>query len=86
MDRKLKAAKIKKTVEKQTKITTKTNPHLLHVAEFEAGELYDGVEEEGDNDNNGDLYEGVTNNAPVDSTADYRMITLNSETTNSQSS
>lgn len=70
MNRKLKAAKIKKVVEQQTKVKTNANPHLLHVAEFEAGELY----------------EGVTDEAPVSSEAEYRMITRSDDVSNSQSS
>ncbi len=70
MNRKLKAAKIKKVVEQQTKVKTNVNPHLLHIAEFEAGELY----------------EGVTDEAPVSGEAEYRMITRSDDVSNSQSS
>ncbi len=88
MDRKLKAARIKKVVEQQTKIKTAKNPHLLHVAEFEAGEDIGLTDPEADEDESSEeeLYEGVTDNAPVDSEANYRMITRKDDVTNSQGS
>ena len=70
MDKKFKAATIKKVADKQGGIKSVKNPDLLHVVEFEAGELY----------------EGVTDNAEVDSSADYRMITRSDDTVDSQGS
>ena len=71
MNKKLsKAAVIKKVVDKQGGVKSINNPDLLRVAEMEAGELY----------------EGVTEDAPVSSEADYRMITRNDETVNTQGS
>lgn len=70
MDRKLKAARIKKVVEQQTQIRVKSAPHLLHVAEFEAGELY----------------EGVTDDAPVSDSAQQKMVTRGDDVVNSQGS
>lgn len=70
MNKKFKAATVKKVVEQQTKIKTDVNPHLLRVAEIEAGELY----------------EGVTDNATVEDEAEYRMITKSDDTVSSQGS
>lgn len=64
------AAVMKKVADKLGGVKTVKNPDLLHVAQFEAGELY----------------EGVTDNADVDSSADYRMITRSDDTVNSQGS
>lgn len=89
MDRKLKAARIKKVVEQQTQIRTATNPHLLHIAEFETDALKNtecGSDCECGKDDNGELYEGVTDKTTVDSSADYRMITRSEDVSNSQSS
>lgn len=65
-----KAAIIKKVADKQVGIKSIKNPDLLHVAEFEAGELY----------------EGVTENAQVSDSSDYRMITKSDDTVSSQGS
>ncbi len=65
-----KAAVIKRVASKQGGVKTVKNPDLLHVAQFEAGELY----------------EGVTDDAQVSSSADYRMITRSDDTVNSQGS
>lgn len=65
-----KAAVIKKVADKQGGIKSVNNPDLLHVAEFEAGELY----------------EGVTDNAEVEDEAQYRMITKSDNTVSSQGS
>ncbi|MCH5164722.1 MAG: hypothetical protein J1F36_06885 [Clostridiales bacterium] len=70
MDKKFKAMAIKKVVDGEGGIKSIKNPDLLHVVEFEAGELY----------------EGVTDNAEVSSEADYRMITRSDDTVNSQGS
>ena len=70
MDKKFKAATIKKVVDQKGGIKSIKNPDLLHVVEFEAGELY----------------EGVTDNAEVSSEADYRMITRSDDTVSSQGS
>lgn len=70
MKKNLKAAVIKKVADRQGGIKSRNNPNLLHVAEFEAGELY----------------EGVTEDAEVSDSSDYRMITKSDDTVSSQSS
>ena len=70
MNKKFKARAIKKVADKQGGVKSVSNPDLLHVVEFEAGELY----------------EGVTDNAEISSSADYRMITRSDDTVNSQGS
>ncbi len=65
-----KAAVIKRVAEQQGGVKTVKNPDLLHVAQFEAGELY----------------EGVTDDAEVSDSSDYRMITKSDDTVSSQSS
>lgn len=70
MNKKFKSVAIKKVADKQGGIKSRYNPDLLHVAEFEAGELY----------------EGVTENAEVSNSSDYRMITKSDDTVSSQGS
>lgn len=65
-----KAAVMKKVADKLGGVRTVKNPDLMHVVQFEAGELY----------------EGVTDDAEVDSSADYRMITRSDDTVNTQGS
>lgn len=83
MDKKFKAATVKKVADKKGGIKSINNPDLLHVVEFEAGELYEGVDNEVSSET---LYEGVTDNAEVSSEADYRMITRSDDTVSSQGS
>lgn len=64
------AKELKKTSDIQGGVNSIDNPDLLRAAEIQAGELY----------------EGVTEDTSVDSSADYRMITKNDETVNSQGS
>ncbi len=61
---------IKKVAEQQGGVKTVYDPDLLHVVQFEAGELY----------------EGVTDDAEVSDSADYRMITKSDDTVNTQGS
>lgn len=70
MNKKLKAATIKKVADLQGGIDSVKNPDLLRQVEFEAGELY----------------EGVTENAVVEDEAEYRMITKSDDVVSSQGS
>ena len=66
-------------------VEPKDNPNLAHVADFEAGELYEGVSDEEDDDAD-ELYDGVTDDAEVSDSSDYRMITKSDDTVSSQGS
>ena len=70
MNKKFKATTIKRVAETEAKVKTEQNPDLLRAVEMQAGELY----------------EGVTDDAEVDSEADYRMITRSDDTVSSQGS
>ncbi len=65
-----KAAEMKKVADMEGGIKTADNPDLLRAVEMQAGELY----------------EGVTDDAEVDDEAEYRMITKSDDTVNSQGS
>lgn len=65
-----KSSSLKKVASQQGGVNPIDNPDLLHVAEFEAGELY----------------EGVTEDAEVSDSSDYRMITKSDDTVNTQGS